>query len=356
MFLSPFTSLCFAAVVLAGPYKHAHTLSVALSSPSSSVHSIADLVLTAAVTNRGPEDIKVLKYATILDAALPTRSFTKIFIPDTHAVLKLSISLTHAGETAYTTISAGKTSTVAHNVSALFDFASVDPGSFTFAPVKRLQIAHGAQKISVPTELTTIDVSCNPITIAVTGDVAPRTLVRRAPDTCTNASQKKFIDARFGEGAGVDYITSRGASDSLYKSYWGTLETSRVISILDAVANENSKSRNLSCVDPFDVCPEPGVIAYTDFPTNNIYFCGPFFDEQPTTSLCSGTTVESTDIRGGTTLHEAYTPYIIHPFEATLIYVAYGCRALSADKAIQNADNFECFATKVYANTKCQSC
>ncbi|KAJ7133279.1 hypothetical protein C8R44DRAFT_22358 [Mycena epipterygia] len=157
-----------------------------------------------------------------------------------------------------------------------------------------------------------------------------------------------YTEAKALASMGSSSITSRGASDSLYKSYWRTLETSRVISILDDVANQNSKSRILSCVVPFDVCSEPGVIAYPDFPTTNIYFCSPFFDEQPSTSLCSGT-VESTDIRGGTTLHE-----LTHATsDASVGDVAYSCRALSTDKAIQNADSFECFTTQFYANTKC---
>lgn len=33
-------------------------------------------------------------------------------------------------------------------------------------------------------------------------------------------------------------------------------------------------------------------------------FCSPFYSEVTTTSLCSGTTVASRNIRGGTVLHE----------------------------------------------------
>lgn len=50
-------------------------LSIALSPSSSSVNSIDDLKLTAAVTNNGAEDVKVLNYGSIFDTALPTRSF-----------------------------------------------------------------------------------------------------------------------------------------------------------------------------------------------------------------------------------------------------------------------------------------
>jgi deuterolysin len=77
MIFTPLAALCFAAAaVLASPHKRANTLSVALSGPATSVNSVADLTLTATVTNTGTEDIKVLKYGTILDADLPTHSFT----------------------------------------------------------------------------------------------------------------------------------------------------------------------------------------------------------------------------------------------------------------------------------------
>ncbi|KAJ7121859.1 hypothetical protein C8R43DRAFT_850816, partial [Mycena crocata] len=57
------------------------------------------------------------------------------------------------------------------------------------------------------------------------------------------------------------------------------------------------------CVDSFEACPS-GVIAYTVISTTNIYFCSFFFSEIPSTSLCSGTTIASRNVRGGTTLHE----------------------------------------------------
>lgn len=55
--------------------KRAATLSVELSTPASTVSSIADLKIAAAITNTGSEAVKLLKYGTILDDKLPTRSF-----------------------------------------------------------------------------------------------------------------------------------------------------------------------------------------------------------------------------------------------------------------------------------------
>ncbi|KAJ7163521.1 hypothetical protein C8R43DRAFT_1086367 [Mycena crocata] len=282
-------------------------LSLELSSAASSVNPVAYLTLTAAITNNGAEDIKVLKYGTILDADMPTRSFT--VVPFTR--IKLFVSLTDADHRAYTTIAAGETVTVA-------------------APV--------AQKISARSELTTIEAASSPIIIAVTGDVANHELpAKRATDICTTASRKTFIDARYTEAkalasGGSSYITSRGSSNSLYTAYWGSLATSRITSVLNAVASESSSSRTLSC----------------------IYYCSIFFNEVATTNLCSGTTVASRNIRDGTTLHEIREG-LTHAVADT-DDVTYGCaadQALADANAVINADNYNCFTTQVYANTVC---
>jgi deuterolysin len=80
---------------------------------------------------------------------------------------------------------------------------------------------------------------------------------------------------------------------------------------------------SLTCNQKFGYC-RGGVIAYTVISTgqvclfalfvdielstiSQIYFCDIFFSQVPTPSLCTGTTVESRNIRGGTTLHEVIT-------------------------------------------------
>ncbi|KAJ6572624.1 Deuterolysin metalloprotease family-domain-containing protein [Mycena sp. CBHHK59/15] len=358
MFFSRLFTLSFTAVVLAGPFKRSNGISVQLTGPSSSVHSISDLTLTAVVTNTGAEDIKVLKYATVLDAELPTRSFTVTrngtVVP--FVGVKLSVSLEEADDSAYTTIPAGESVTLVHDVSALYDFASVGTGPFTFAPVSTFQTAPTTQKIAARSDLVTVEILSSPITIAVTGDVGRRepALNRRSRDICTTASRKTFIDASYTEAKTLastasSYVTSRGATDTLYRAYFGAIATSRVTSVLNAVANENSSTRTLSCTDTFGVCTA-GVIAYTVISTTNIYFCSIFFNEVPSTSLCSGTSVASRNVRGGTTLHE-----LTHATSGT-DDVIYGCasdQALSDANSVINADNYNCFTTQVYANTRC---
>ncbi|KAJ7608630.1 hypothetical protein DFH06DRAFT_1017540 [Mycena polygramma] len=69
-------TLFLVTAALAAPSDTQNVLSVVISSNKGAVHSIADLTITAAVTNVGAHDIMVLKYGTVLDAGLQTRSFT----------------------------------------------------------------------------------------------------------------------------------------------------------------------------------------------------------------------------------------------------------------------------------------
>jgi len=76
MFALSFVALVLANTAAAGPLKRYNGLSVSLTGPAADVSSLDELKFSASVTNNGAEDIKVLKYGTILDSELPTRSFT----------------------------------------------------------------------------------------------------------------------------------------------------------------------------------------------------------------------------------------------------------------------------------------
>ncbi|KAK7469978.1 hypothetical protein VKT23_001414 [Stygiomarasmius scandens] len=344
MFTLPLAVL-FASFVAATPVKRYNGLDIKLTSASPSVNSIEDLVLTTEVTNTGTEAVKVLKYSTILDS-LPTRSFSVSKNGTDVAFTGVKITINNV-EDAYTTIASGETLVVSHSVADIFDFASAGAGTFSFTPRTEFKIAGAedtqAQKVTV--DVPTVDVEVN-------GVIARK--AKRATNICEDATQAAFISAAESEGKELasiasDYISSNGASDSLYSSYWGSSPASTISGVFDRVANENDASRTLSCTDDFNVC-DGNVIAYTVTSTTDIYFCDIFFDEVPTTRLCSGTSVASRNIRGGTVLHE-----VTHATSDT-DDVTYGCAndiALSDSQARINADNYNCFSTQVYADTQC---
>uniref|UniRef100_A0A0W0FW62 Neutral protease 2 n=1 Tax=Moniliophthora roreri TaxID=221103 RepID=A0A0W0FW62_MONRR len=319
MLLSATFAAAIASSALANPVKRADGLSVKVTGPSSKL------------TNNGPEAVKVLKYGTVLDS-LPTRSFTvsKDGTPVNFSGVKLSVALNN--DNAYTTIEAGKTVSVTHEVASLFDFATAGTGKFSFLPNTDFRVTGVQQQVSHPAALSKASAASEAIEV----------------------EQASFIESSYTESKELaslasGYVSSNGAEDELFQAYFGGNDVSSVTGVLDKVTNEDDSSRTLSCVDEHDVC-DGNVIAYTLVATTDIYYCDIFFDEVATDALCGSVTVNDRKIRGGTTLHEA------SPGSHDTDDVIYGCpddQALSDSEKISNADNFNCFVTQVYADTKC---
>ncbi|KAK1220655.1 hypothetical protein PQX77_016611 [Marasmius sp. AFHP31] len=340
MFAAPFVALVLASAALAGPMKRDGALTVELSGPAN-VASVDDLKFSATVKNTGSDAVKILKYATILDETLPTRSFkvTKDGEEVPFTGIKVSIDLEAAGESAYTVIPAGESITVNHDVGSLFDFATVGAGNFKFEPLTEFHLVDSEASF-VESE---VEVNSNALEVAVT-KAEKRELEKRARNACTNASQTSFINSAYSEGksmasAAASYIGSNGAN-TLYTQYFKTNPTSTVRNVFTTVANENSSTRTLNCNDALGACTS-GVIAYTVISTTNVYFCSIFFQEVSQNALCTGqTTVANRNIRGATVLHE-----LTHAVSGTTD-VTYGCaadRALAASSQVRNADNYNSY-------------
>ncbi|TFK52058.1 Metalloprotease [Heliocybe sulcata] len=349
-------TLSLSALAYASPAKRAQALSVSVTGPGS-VDSISDLKLTALVKNSGAEDVKILKYGTVLDGSMPTRSFrvSKDGKAAKFTGVKMSVDMKKVGDNAFVTIPAGQTYTVEHDISSLYDFETLGTGSYSIEPVTTFQIMSNE---SEPASKAKAQIGAEAVSVTVNKDVAKKDLkvnTKRATVSC-DTSDASYIRSSYSEGQTLaqiasDYVSSNGADD-LFTSYFGTTSTGSVIDVLDNVANEDDSSRTLNCDDPYDAC-EQGVIAYTLIATTNIYFCDIFYDEVPQSNLCSGTSVADRDIRGGTVLHE-----LTHATSDTED-VGYGCSSdqslASSDpeSAANNADNYNCFATQVYADTQC---
>ncbi|KAK0491609.1 Metalloprotease [Armillaria novae-zelandiae] len=366
MFFLPF-ALNFVSVLASPQYKRAGKLAVELSGPSSSVNS-ADLVITASVTNTGSQDVKVLKYGTVLDD-LPTRSFvvtnddTRSEVPFTG--VKLSVSVDKNPEAAYVTIASGQTVNVTHDVSAIYDWSG--NAKYTVTPSASFRAAAPGNLLADISSLSQVSVDNSSLGVEISSvtkrelqskhesrssDV--QVLDKRAVVSCSSPSESSFISDSYTEGKalaslGSSYISFNGATDSLYRSYFGSAPTSTILSVLDAAASESSSSRTLNCDDIYNLC-DGNIVSYTVVSTTNIYFCDVFFNEVNVTELCSGTTVAARNVRGGTMLHEL-THAIANTDEITI-----GCsadQALSDSDAAVNADNYNCFTTQVFENEEC---
>ncbi|KAJ7175227.1 hypothetical protein C8R43DRAFT_1201946 [Mycena crocata] len=368
MFLSPLATLCFATAALAAPRTGTGTLSIVLSSAQSAVNSIADIVINAAVTNTGADDIKVLKYGTVLDTALPTQAFTVTrngsVIPFTG--IKVTVSVPNLDDRAYTTVAPGQTVKTVHKVAELFNFASVGTGSFTFAPITTFHTTPLAHNISARPTLSTIQVLSSPITIAVTKDVGSHPLPQELPDHsknfCADASKLKFIQnrreilpSRFTEmqklgTISVNRIDRLGTTDALYKDFWGTNNPSNVKAVFNAVLNEGSGNVNYYCEET-QYCRSEPVIAYAEFgyATPRVYFCNYFFTQvEPTRSVCRSPQYVTT---GGVCLHE-----LSHAL-ANINDGPYDCeesKGLSDTGKLDSAFSYNCYSEAVYKKEECR--
>ncbi|KAF9269531.1 Metalloprotease [Marasmius fiardii PR-910] len=345
MFAASFVAFVLASLALASPTKRLGGLAVDVTGPSNAA-SVDDLKLTATVKNTGSEAVKILKYGTILDEKLPTRSFT--VTKDGAAVaftgIKLSVSLEDADDSAFAVIPAGESVTVDHNVASLFDFATAGAGTFKFEPVATFKVAGSEEKVASLADVEELEVIASAVEVTLSGTPENRELLspleKRARNTCTG-TQGTFVSSAYSEAkqlatASTSYISSNSGS-SLYTAYFKTNSPTTISSVFTGVANENSSSRILGCNDPLGACTS-GVIAYTVISNTNIYFCSIFFNEVAQSNLCTGrTTVAARNVRGGTVLHE-----ITHAVSGT-DDVTYGCaadRSLSASQQRINADSY----------------
>ncbi|KIM29274.1 hypothetical protein M408DRAFT_68091 [Serendipita vermifera MAFF 305830] len=358
--------LLLAGLAVASPLKRAPGLVVSLSAVESTIESIDNIALVATVENTSSDDIKVIKYGTVLDSELPTRSFivSKGDSELSFTGVKVQISVPDLSSDSYIVIPAGQSVSATHtNLATLYDFAAVGTGTFSFTPKHEFQVA-GADDIvqNIADTLTVSAISAATVHVDIVTDVKKRDLKvldKRAVVSCSASTQASFISSSYTEGKALaslaaNYITTNGANSTLFKAYFGAQSIATPLSVLNNVANENSSTRTLGCSDPYAVC-DGNVIAYTVIATTNIYFCNIFYNEVATTSLCTGTTIASRNIRGGTVLHE-----ITHATSDT-DDIGYGCAydknlAISSpSRAAINADNYNCFATEIYASSQCQT-
>ncbi|KAI4527176.1 zincin [Schizophyllum commune Loenen D] len=350
-------TLGLASTAAAGPFRRSPTLSIDVSAPES-VKSLNDLSVVATVTNTGSEAVKVLKAGSVLDDKLPTRSFfvKKGDSKVDFSGVKVTLAMDKLGEDSYVTIQPGSSVNATHDLSSLYNFEGAGEGDFSFEPVTWFQVPDiAANKVKSIGDFSKVEVQSNSAKVSISGDIARRELKlnKRAKDTCDDSTKKDFIDSAYKEGKDLakiasDYVSSKSDSE-VFTDYFGDNSASDVGDVFDAVANEDDDSRTLNCSDEANAC-EQGVIAYTIISTTNVYFCDIFYDEVETEQLCSGTTVDERNIRGGTVLHE-----LTHALKGTED-VGYGCQEnqqLSDSEKISNADNFNCFSTQVYSDTEC---
>jgi len=140
-------------------------------------------------------------------------------------------------DSAFTTIKAGETVTVVHDLSSLYDFEGLGEGAFEITPRAQLPIVVSRVSGSTP-ELNMFNFEATPAAkVQLTGDIARRSLmdeekVKRATVSCSTSSYNSFITAAYSESKSLatiaaNYLASNGTS-SLTTAYWKTNSASTI--------------------------------------------------------------------------------------------------------------------------------
>ncbi|TFK97303.1 hypothetical protein BDV98DRAFT_554139 [Pterulicium gracile] len=354
----PFSSLFAGALIsLALVFARPGNLTVELTTrfSSSSVSSVDDIFLTAVISNPTTEDVKVVKLGSILDADAPTKSFKvkrgELDVPFTGITVRSPLYLSPAtgnphDDASYVLIPAGGSITVNHTVSALYDFSTAGPGTFTFTPLDDADWF-------LPSSAPSID-------IEVTHDVERRYLALSdasslSTPVCNDAKRKAYLAASLAEarslaGGAAASIKKRPA-DAVYRSFFGNNNVNDVWYNFDRVAGDLASAgvRNLYCTDTPSpgLCSTNGYVAYTY--GTDIWFCNVFFTGSvPTSQVCSsGAGLGS---RGSIMLHElSHTVF----GSDDVVYGCDGSKALGDADKKRNADNYSCYALQIRRSYGC---
>ncbi|TFK98481.1 hypothetical protein BDV98DRAFT_572745 [Pterulicium gracile] len=355
--------LTFAATALA---LSSGDLTVKLSAVSPVVASIDDIILTAVVSNPTSEDIKFVKFGSVLDE-LPTKSFN---------VRKGDEAVTFSGveiipaldiDAAFITIPAGGSIAVNHTVAASYAFEAAGTGVFTFETSVNLQVADGPDS-----ELAHFVLESTSVDVEVTDDVAKRSVfpdddesevgLRTSTPVCDNATRRNFLAAALKEAravaGGAATNIKQSPNSARFKTYFNDASRNDIWYNFDRVAGDlaSSGNRGLHCKDRAGgLCAGGGVGAYVRLVTsgNNIisseaYFCDWFFGTKDLKAICNGTNFPQT--RVNVMLHE-----LTHAvFRSTdTVYGCPGSRGLSSANKKKNADNYTCFALHNYLANTC---
>ncbi|KAL0959656.1 hypothetical protein HGRIS_011356 [Hohenbuehelia grisea] len=289
-------------------------LSVTISGPSA-VLSANDLRFNAVIKNDGEDDIKLLKYGTILDNELHTQSF--IVRKEGRNVkfkgVKPQLSLPLATDEAFTVIPAHQYINLTHNIGHLFDLESYGGGNYTFEAVSSFQVARLDIRSGADVR---VEAQSNTVVTLVPGEHQGITEKLGVNNGCPDAHKSRIVEASFDEAKALAFLAMAIAHEprffsQVYISYFKQNNFQDVRQVYEKIMFGNRDA----------------------------------FSQPPTATLCSGTSADSTLTRGGSMLHEAST-----------LDAASGCplsRALSSSISGSNADNYVCYALAGYSDLEC---
>ncbi|KAM5449635.1 putative deuterolysin [Microsporum audouinii] len=168
--------------------------------------------------------------------------------------------------------------------------------------------------------------------------------------SCGNRQELQSLTAALSASAKLSSMSAQAVSQNQqkYMEYFKDPKYAKTVqSRFQAVAKESSSTNNggttYFCSDVMGGCEE-GVLAYTLPSRNQVYNCPIYYSElPPLTKECHA------QDQATTTLHElTHNPAVQEPFCEDNGYGYERATALSAEKAVQNADSYALFANAIY--------
>lgn len=188
-------------------------------------------------------------------------------------------------------------------MSRLYEFSASVPGTFTFDLTSDFQITRPDGTTHTET------VNARSVSITVTKGVPKRelNLGKRVENLCPDRHKASFIEDSFLEAESlfrnaILHISIREDDDPTFKTYFGSNSPKVVLSKFQDIANMNKDRIYVNCQDPRRC---EGEDAYINPPRDGqFYFCDPFFNQRPLTSICDKRDDDLLHFRGSTTLRQ----------------------------------------------------
>ena len=194
--------------------------------------------------------------------------------------------------------------------------------------------------VETTSDATPIDIAnARSVSITITDDLSKREIWMG----CQNGDQVSAVQSSISEAKDmargtISYIKENQGRDELYKAYFGNNNPSDVISNYRFIVDTDTHKVNTFCTDP--ICSDNSRDAINPTGTDDIFFCGRFFDQKSLSSLCKKeVSATAKDLRGGTTLRMLARAFV--PGVAGQERNCEQSRGLSDFDKITNNDNYE---------------
>lgn len=239
-----------------------------------------------------------------------------------------------ARDGAFTTLEAGQSVTIVHNLSTTYNFSEAGTGDFTFTPRNTFFVVKDDGSID------TIEANTEVLSARIHGLLAleKRSVYKHAAFPGCTEDRANTITTAYDAASSIatnSYLASRAAAVTRYTTWFGSFDTARrsiVISHFQKISASDWDNFTYDCS-----CNMAGTYAYV-YPTRPgfIWLCPVFWS----------TTATGTDSRAGTLVHEV-SHWNVNGGTRDSVYGQSGAKNLASSnpaRAVMNADNHEYFA------------